>query len=182
MGGAYIAFVLYAVIRIADGLLFGLLKVRPLAMLGGVRRHRPLLKRRAELGLRWLAVLLWLGYTLELLALREPFLEKTGEVLNADLSLGSLHFTLAHILTFCITVWAAFLVSRFLRFVLEEEVYQRLQLPRGLPLCDLHGTPLRDPTRRILRRRRCIRFRYDEVHHYSRSIHRRSGIRVAEYP
>jgi potassium-dependent mechanosensitive channel len=83
--------------------------------------------------LRCLALLLWLGYTLELLALREPLLEKTGEVLNADLNLGSLHFTLAHILTFCITVWAAFLVSRFLRFVLEEEVYQRLQLPRGLP-------------------------------------------------
>ena len=133
LGGAYVAFVLYAVLRIADGLLFGLLKVRPLALLGGVRRHRPLLKSRGELGLRCLALLLWLGYTLELLALREPFLEKTGEVLNADLSLGSLHFTLAHILTFCITVWAAFLVSRFLRFVLEEEVYQRLQLPRGLP-------------------------------------------------
>jgi len=59
-------------------LLFGLLKVRPLALLGGVRRHLPLLKSRAELGLRWLAVLLWVGYTLELLALREPFLEKTG--------------------------------------------------------------------------------------------------------
>jgi hypothetical protein len=49
------------------------------------------------------------------------------------------------------------------------------------PLCDLHGAPLRDPTRRILRRHRCIRFRYDEVHHYRRGIHRRRGIRVAEH-
>jgi potassium-dependent mechanosensitive channel len=91
----------------------------------------------------WEAVYGWITLiaspmALELLALREPFLKKTGEVLNADLNLGSLHFTLAHILTFCITVWAAFLVSRFLRFVLEEEVYQRLQLPRGLP-------PMRSP-------------------------------------
>jgi potassium-dependent mechanosensitive channel len=133
LGAACFAFMLYAVIRIADGSLFGILKVRPIALLGGVRRNRPLFKRLAELGLRWLAVLLWLSYTLELFALRQPFLEKFGEVLNADLSLGSLHFTLAHILTFCITVWATFLVSRFLRFVLEEEVYPHLRLTRGLP-------------------------------------------------
>jgi potassium-dependent mechanosensitive channel len=133
IGGTYVAFVLYALIRIADGLLFGLLNVRPLSLLGSVRRHRPLLKSRGELGLRCLALLLWLGYTLELLALREPLLEKIGQVLTADLILGTLHFTLAHILTFCLTVWAAFLVSRFLRFVLEEEIYERLQLPRGLP-------------------------------------------------
>jgi potassium efflux system protein len=133
LGGAYVAFILYALIRIADGLLFGMLKVRPLALLGVVRRHRPLLKRWGELGLRWPAVLLWLGYMLELLALREPFFEKIGEILNADLKLGSLHFSLAHVLIFCITVWAAFLVSRILRFVLEEDVYERVQLPRGLP-------------------------------------------------
>ena len=131
--GAYVAFILYAVMRIAEALLSSLLKVRLLTRLGVVRRHRLLVVRRLEQGLRCVALLLWLGYTLELLALREPFLEKTGELLNADLSLGSLHFSLNHVLTFCITVWAAFLVSRFLRFVLEEDVYERLHLPRGLP-------------------------------------------------
>jgi potassium-dependent mechanosensitive channel len=133
ISGAYVAFILYAVMRIAEGLLFSLLKVGLLTRLGVVRRHRLLLERRLEQGLRCAAVLLWLGYTLELLALREPFLEKTGQLINADLSLGSLHFSLAHVLTFCITVWAAFLVSRFLRFVLEEDVYERLHLARGLP-------------------------------------------------
>jgi hypothetical protein len=97
LGAACFAFMLYAVIRIADGLLFGILKVRPIALLGAVRRHRPLLERLAELGLRWLAVLLWLSYTLELFAVREPFLEKSGEVLNADLNL--IHCT-SHSLTY----------------------------------------------------------------------------------
>jgi potassium-dependent mechanosensitive channel len=133
LGGAYVAFVLYAALRIAGGLFFGLMKVRPFAMLGVVRRHGPLLQERGQLVLRYLALLLWLGYTLELLALREPFLEKLGEALSAPLKFGSLQFSLGHILTFCVTVWAAFLVSRFVRFVLEEDVYQRLQLARGLP-------------------------------------------------
>lgn len=44
-----------------------------------------------------------------------------------------MHFSVSHILTFCLTVWAAFLLSRFCRFVLEEDVYRRLQLGRGLP-------------------------------------------------
>jgi potassium-dependent mechanosensitive channel len=133
MGAAYVAFVLYAFMRITEGLLFGILKVRPLTLLGVVRAHRPLLERRGVRGLRGAALILWLGYTLEILALRQPLLEKTVEFLNADLHLGSLHFTLANLLTFGLTVWAAFLLSRFLRFVLEEDVYKRLQLQRGLP-------------------------------------------------
>jgi len=32
---------------------------------------------------------------------------------------------------FALTVWTAFLVSSFVRFVLREDVYPRLQLPRG---------------------------------------------------
>ena len=36
-------------------------------------------------------------------------------------------------LAFGATVWAAFLVSRFVRFLLDEEVYPRVHLTRGLP-------------------------------------------------
>lgn len=43
IGGVYVAFILYAVMRIAEGLLFSLLKVRLLIRLGVVRRHRLLL-------------------------------------------------------------------------------------------------------------------------------------------
>jgi small-conductance mechanosensitive channel len=32
-----------------------------------------------------------------------------------------------------ITVWASFLISKFLRFLLEEDVYDRLNLARGIP-------------------------------------------------
>ena len=54
-------------------------------------------------------------------------------VLNAELTRGSLHVSLADVLAFVITVWASFLASRFVRFVLEENVYPRVNLSRGLP-------------------------------------------------
>jgi len=37
------------------------------------------------------------------------------------------------VLAFVIAVWASFLVSRFVRFVLAEEVYPHARLKRGLP-------------------------------------------------
>jgi small-conductance mechanosensitive channel len=36
-------------------------------------------------------------------------------------------------LAFAVAVWASFLISKFLRFLLEADVYQHLNLARGLP-------------------------------------------------
>jgi small-conductance mechanosensitive channel len=47
-------------------------------------------------------------------------------------SIGSVGFKLGNIVQFCLVLWASALVSRFLRFVLEEEVYPRVQLGRGV--------------------------------------------------
>ena len=47
--------------------------------------------------------------------------------------MGAFTITLGRILAFLITVWASFLVSKFLRFLLEEDVYHHLHLARGNP-------------------------------------------------
>jgi potassium efflux system protein len=57
----------------------------------------------------------------------------TEAALNANLSIGSFSIIPGQILAFLITVWASFLVSKFLRFLLEEDVYPRLRLARGIP-------------------------------------------------
>jgi small-conductance mechanosensitive channel len=41
--------------------------------------------------------------------------------------------TLGDVVAFGLTLWAAFLVSRFVRFALEEDLYPRLRLAHGLP-------------------------------------------------
>src|SRR6516225_30459 len=57
----------------------------------------------------------------------------TQATLNANLAIGSFSITLGGILAFLITVWASFLISKFLRFVLEEDVYHHLRLAAGIP-------------------------------------------------
>jgi potassium-dependent mechanosensitive channel len=54
-------------------------------------------------------------------------------VLDENLAIGSFSITPGHILAFLIAVWASFLVSKFLRFLLEEDVYHHFNLARGIP-------------------------------------------------
>jgi small-conductance mechanosensitive channel len=129
---AYMALILYAVVRILDGLFLSALSVPPLAGLGLVKRHRDLLRGRARGVLTWTAILLWVVYVLEALSLRAPVFQDLREVLTASLGMGAFKVSPGDVVLFGITVWASFLISRIVRFVLEEEVYARVKLAPGL--------------------------------------------------
>ena len=131
--GVFIAAIFYVAIRVLDGFVVIALQVRPLGALRAVQLHRRLLYRRACRTLEFLAVLFWLDLMLNFLGLLNPALAKIGDLLNAKVGMGSLELSLGRLLAFAITAWAAFLVSKFLRFLLEEDVYHRFRLERGLP-------------------------------------------------
>lgn len=133
LSSAYVAIIFYAAIRILDGLIMFATRVPPLSLLGMVKRKRPLFRRRIREVLRWIAIVGWVLYTLRVLSLRAAVVENIRAALNAKLEVGSLAISLGNVLAFLITVWAAFLLSRFLRFMLEEDVYPRVRLARGVP-------------------------------------------------
>ncbi len=128
-----IAAVLYTAVRIFEGLIVIALQVRPLGSLRVIILHRPMLQRRTCRVLEFLAFLFWLNLVLDFFGLRTPLIAITEATLNANLAIGSFSITLGRILAFLITVWASFLVSKFLRFLLEEDVYHHLHLARGIP-------------------------------------------------
>lgn len=133
LSSAYIAVIFYAAVRIADGLIMFASRVRPLRLLGMVHRHRSLLRRRMRRVLQWVAIIGWFILTLDFLSLRGPVTESIRRVLSAELGIGAFHVSLGNIIAFLIAVWAAFLISRFLRFLLDEDVYPRVNLGRGIP-------------------------------------------------
>jgi potassium efflux system protein len=130
---AYIAAMLYTAIRIIEGLIIIALQVRPLGSLRVISLHRRMIQRRTCRVLEFLAFLFWLNVLLSFFGLRTPLIASTEAALNANLAIGSFSITPGHILAFLIAVWASFLVSKFLRFVLEEDVYHHLHLGRGIP-------------------------------------------------
>ncbi len=130
---AFGAAMLYAAIRILEGLIIIALQVRPLGSLRVVSLHRPMLQRRICRVLEFLAFLFWLSLILNFFGLLTPMTATTRAALNANLGIGSLNISVHSILAFLIAIWASFLVSRFLRFLLEEDVYHHFHLAPGIP-------------------------------------------------
>ena len=128
---AYFAIFLYAARGILVGLIFFALHVRPLADLRVVRLHRPLLQRRLARIISFLAFLIWVLFVLDALSLRAQFLQLLTGIVTAEVSFRSLHLSLGAILAFALTLWVAMLLSRFIRFLLEEDIYDRFHFDPG---------------------------------------------------
>jgi small-conductance mechanosensitive channel len=67
------------------------------------------------------------------LGLVAPVTTAIKTALDASMTIGSLSISLGSVLAFLIAIWASVIVSRFVRFVLEEDVYHRIFLERGIP-------------------------------------------------
>jgi potassium-dependent mechanosensitive channel len=132
LGAAYLGVVLYAVVQILDAVVIVALRTRPLNLLGMVQRHQELLRRRTRYILMTAAGVLWSLFVLGRLALREPILEGLRTVLTAELHAGSISLSLGDVIAFAVVVWASFVVSRLVRFFLDEDIYPRAQMQRGL--------------------------------------------------
>jgi potassium efflux system protein len=129
----YFGLILYTVVAILDALIAMALRARPLTLFGMVRRHRELLRRRTRMLLSALALVWWVFFLLDRLALRDRVTSALHTALTSELTLGAISISLADVLAFVLAVWASFLVSRFVQFVLDEEVFPHAKLKRGLP-------------------------------------------------
>jgi small-conductance mechanosensitive channel len=98
-----------------------------------IGRNERLLRHRVRRLLQWTAAFLWLLVLLNQLLIREWFFGAIGSALTAELKVGSLSISPGDLIAFVLTVWASFLISRFVRFLLDEDVYPRVRLKRGLP-------------------------------------------------
>lgn len=130
---AYAAVILYAAVRIIDGLLVFALRFRPLNLLKMVRDYAPVIQEKLKKFIFFVAFLLWLLITLESFTLRDAVFSEARALLTAKLNIGSLSISAGDVILFFLVVWAAFKLSRFIRFALEEDVYPRFTLAHGIP-------------------------------------------------
>jgi small-conductance mechanosensitive channel len=130
---AYAALVLYGGLQVLESLWAYLLRTRLMRELYMVTRHRALLQRRGEALLGWLAGITWVVVVLRNARVLDPLTTALREMLSARATVGSLTLSAGAILAFAITVWLSFTISRFLRFILAEDVYPRVSLTPGMP-------------------------------------------------
>ena len=130
VGGA-LALELYASVQVAMGVVAYAFRVRPLRLLNMVQHHRDLLERRVYKVFLWLAVFAWFSRYLDYVGLFDPARSMAEAFLNTRLERGSISTSVGDIVAFFLTVLAAYLLSAFIRFVLEEDVYSRTRIATG---------------------------------------------------
>jgi len=138
IGGAlvlsiYAAIVLYGTLRVLDGLVAYLIRVRPLRLLGMVARHQWLVRRRVGLVLQVIAWFVWIRATLRRAEVWDDIVAAWRWLLDAELPFPEISITIGHLVAAAVVFWGALLASRFLQFALAEDVYSRMTLPKGRP-------------------------------------------------
>jgi potassium-dependent mechanosensitive channel len=130
--GAALALELYASVQVAMGIIVYAFRVWPHRSLYMVQHHRALLERRIYRLLLWLVACGWLFRYLDYVGLFDPAWSAATGFLNTRLERGSISVSVGDILAFFLTMLAAYLLSSFIRFVLEEDVYSRAGVAPGV--------------------------------------------------
>ena len=123
----------YGLARIASGAVTALLRSSALRHLRLVRDHGALVRRRIVSFVGFSAALGWVVASLRFFRINDEVLGALSRFVQAKLELGTVSISLGEVLAFFATIWVAFTLSRFLRFVLDEDVVPRVSLPRGVP-------------------------------------------------
>jgi small-conductance mechanosensitive channel len=129
----YFAMLFQAALRVALALLTYGLRMGPLTYLRFVERNRPIVEAKVGRILWWLAVAGWVLVMLVNLGHVATATAALSAVFSATLTRGNLSLSVGDVVAFIVTVWLAFLVSRLVRFILEEDVYPRVRVARGVP-------------------------------------------------
>ncbi len=132
LGSLYLAVILYACALIVSGLFVLALHSRPLCLLTMVRQHLALIQRRFNLLLTWTALAAWAVGVLASLSVATSAYELARKTLGAELVYGKVELSLGKVLAFVVAMWASVWMSRFIRFVLEEDIYDRFALSGGI--------------------------------------------------
>jgi potassium-dependent mechanosensitive channel len=132
LASAYIAVVVYACVRVVSGFLTIAMHTHFLSRLRLIREHKQLIIRRLNLLLIWIASIFWVWSVLSYLSLGAVAWNLGHRVLIATFTYGQISVSLENVLVFAFTIWLSVQISRFLRFVLEQDIYDRFELPRGI--------------------------------------------------
>jgi len=129
----YVGMILYAAAQAGVGAWIYALRSPPLVSLSFVREYRWLLQRRGRRAITFVAGLAWILLALRFFGLLWPLGGFLDWLLHAEIPIGQLSLSPADFLLFFAVIWGSFLLSRFLRFVLAEDVYPRFALAQGVP-------------------------------------------------
>jgi small-conductance mechanosensitive channel len=130
---SYAALIFYAAVRLVRGGIRLSLYTQPARQLRMVSRGAERIEATLGRLVGLLGFAAWVHVALNTFAVRDPLYAGIYAALTAKSPLGALNISLGDILAFAAVIAAAFYLARFIRFVLEEDVFPRFEWERGIP-------------------------------------------------
>jgi small-conductance mechanosensitive channel len=102
-------------------------------LLRSVRGHGESLASRCQVIIRLAAITFWLGVSLYIAGILGDIRAAGAAFLQLRWKVGATEISIEGLALFLSVLVSAILVSRLLRFILTEEIFPRIALPRGVP-------------------------------------------------
>ncbi len=130
---SFVAISMYAGTRVYTILLKAALELPQAERLAVARLHRDGLRRWVPRFLTAAAALIWLSTTLDLLEMRDSVVSVLTTVRDFRIAGSASETTLGSVLGFFLMLALGYIIASAIRFLLREELFNRLHLARGLP-------------------------------------------------
>jgi small-conductance mechanosensitive channel len=134
LGTSYLGLVIVVIVRALGDLLAYALRARPFRYLRTVQLHLRAIERRALRLLRLAGGIAWVIGSLSAFTIWDPVTDLAGHVLALPVGWGAAKASVGDLLAFGVSVWAAVVIARLTRFVLQGEVFPRVRMAKGLPV------------------------------------------------
>ncbi|HXV36054.1 MAG TPA: mechanosensitive ion channel domain-containing protein [Myxococcota bacterium] len=132
LASVYAATILYAAACAARAAIEASFHTSPARRFAVVRDRRDSVLRVTGACVSLAAMIYWGYLTLSFFEVIEPVRDAAELVLGSELNLGELEISVGDVLAFGLIVALAFALSRLIRFFLEEEIFPRMRLRRGV--------------------------------------------------
>ncbi len=128
----YAAVILFAAAQAAEAAVEASFHTLPAQRLSFVRRRREAVLRATHRYASAFAMIYWAYAALRYFEILEPMKAVASVILAESVEVGEIKISLSDVLAFTLTIALAFVVSRLIRFFLEEEAFPRMRLRRGV--------------------------------------------------
>jgi small-conductance mechanosensitive channel len=109
------------------------LQSRQAHWLRSVRYHGELIAYRCRALIRVAAIIFWVAVCLAIAGVLGDISTAGAQFFQLRWKIGAAEISIQDVTVFCAVILSAAMFSRMLRFILTEEIFPRIRLPRGVP-------------------------------------------------
>lgn len=131
---AYLGLSLLVIIGIISDFITAMLHLPSVqARVNMTRNHAALIAMRLRRIVLIIGILSWVSLVASQFLIGDLIWHNITRILGTQAGIGAISVSLGDVLAMGVTIWVALLLSRFVRFVFEEDVVPRTQMQRGMP-------------------------------------------------